>query len=190
MNLGRKAYQAQFDPSPDFVVLFLPGDAFYSAALEQDPSLIELGVDQNVLISTPTDLIGLLRTIASGWRQEALAQNAKEVSELGKELYKRLSTVGEHFAKLGKHLTSATKAYNSTVTSLESRVLVSARKFDDLHVTVNDKPLEILGPIEQIPRQLQAPEMLEDAAAALSADGADFQDGDGENAAAWRSPPK
>ncbi len=159
-SLSKKSYFAQFDHTPEFVVLFLPGEVFFSAALEHDPSLIEMGVEQNVIIATPTTLIALLKAVSYGWTQEKLAENAREISDLGKELYKRLSQMGGHLAKVGKSLEGATRAYNSAIGSLEGRVLVTARKFDDLHVTVSGRDLESLPPVEQTPRALQAPEML------------------------------
>ncbi|MBM4091193.1 MAG: DNA recombination protein RmuC [Planctomycetes bacterium] len=157
--LGKKSYFSQFDPAPEFVVLFLPGEVFFSAALEHDPALIEMGVEQNVIIATPTTLISLLRAVAYGWRQEQIAQNAKEISELGQELYKRLADMGKHMAKLGKSLQSANEAYNKAVGTMESRVLVSARRFKELGSTSAASELEGLDPIETTPRQLQAPEL-------------------------------
>ncbi len=157
--LGRKSYFDQFEHTPEFVVLFLPGEVFFSAALEQDPALIEVGVDENVIIATPTTLIALLRAVAYGWRQERLADNARQISDLGKELYKRLATMGEHINGVGKALGRATEAYNKAVGSLEAKVLPSARKFRDLGVAGTDEIKEVL-PVENTVRMLQAPEML------------------------------
>ena len=159
-SLSRKSYFEQFDPAPEFVVLFLPGEVFFAAAIEQDPALIEFGVGSNVLIATPITLIALLRAVAYGWRQEQLAENAKEISDLGRELYKRLADMGGHLAKVGKNLDQATDAYNKAVRSLESRVLVSARKFKDLGISAGETEIEELVQVDASPRQLQAPEML------------------------------
>jgi len=159
--LGKKSYFAQFDPAPEFVVLFLPGEVFFSAALEYDPSLIEMGVEQNVIIATPTTLISLLRAVSYGWRQEQIAQNAKEISDLGQELYKRLADMGKHMARLGKNLDNANEAYNRAVGTLESRVLVSARRFKELGSTSVGSEIEELTPVETTPRQLQALEIVQ-----------------------------
>ena len=160
MALGRKSYMDQFEQSPDFVVMFLPGEVFYMAALEHDPSLIESGVNEKVLLTAPTSLIALLKAAAYGWREEQLAENAKAISELGQELYKRLSDLGGHMEKLGKGLGAAINAYNSAVGTLESRVLVSARRFNDLGVAAIGTEIEELPQIETSSRLLQAPELL------------------------------
>lgn len=157
--LSNKSYWDQFQPAPEFVFMFLPAEAFYSAALEQDPSLIEQGVKQRVIIATPTTLIALLKAVAYGWRQEKLAESAEQIGALGKELYERVCKMGEHFAALGSSLRNAVDRYNDALGSLESRVLVSARRFRELPIASTDKEINAGGQIETIPRQLQAPEM-------------------------------
>jgi DNA recombination protein RmuC len=144
--LSRKAYWEQFSPTPEFVILFLPGENFFGAALEHDPSLIEAGVEKRVLIATPTTLIALLQAVAYGWRQENLARDAGEISALGAELFKRLATMGEHWHKLGQQLGRSVESYNAATATLESRVLVTARKFKELHATRGDADLpEVLA---------------------------------------------
>ncbi|HYW80097.1 MAG TPA: DNA recombination protein RmuC, partial [Thermoguttaceae bacterium] len=160
-DLSKKSYHAQFEQTPEFVVLFLPGEVFFSAALEYDPALIEIGVDHNVIIATPTTLIALLRAVSYGWRQERLADNAKQISNLGRELYERLSAMGKHLSKVGKGLSSATDSYNKAVGSLESRVLVSARKFKEMGVADEKLMIDELPPVETSPRMIQAPEMID-----------------------------
>jgi DNA recombination protein RmuC len=137
------------------VVLFLPGDHFYSAALQEDPSLIEFGVEQKVLVATPVNLIGLLRAVAYGWRQEAIAVNAREISELGAELYKRISDLGGHWIDLGRNLARTVEAFNGAVGSLESRVLVSARRFRELGASASSADIEPVEPIEKAVRPLK-----------------------------------
>jgi DNA recombination protein RmuC len=152
-SLGRKSYWEQFDQAPEFAVLFLPGECFFSAALESDPTLIEAGAEQNLILATPTTLIALLRAVAYGWRQEKLAQNAAEISALGKELYKRLSDMGAHWAKVGMGLERAVEAYNSATGSLESRVMVSARKFAELKTAPLGVEIGELAPVEKAVRE-------------------------------------
>lgn len=158
--LGRKAYFEQFDPTPEFVVLFLPGEVFFSAALQQDAGLIEFGVNERVIPATPTTLIALLRAVAYGWRQEALAKNAQEVADLGKQLYERVAKLSEHWANVGDRLSKAVEAYNSATGTLEARVLVSARKFADLGAASPGVEVASIEPIERSPKKLQAVELL------------------------------
>ena len=158
-QLGRKSYQDQFDPTPDLIVLFLPGEMLFSAALQQDPQLIEFGVGEKVVLATPTTLITLLRTVAYGWKQEALARNAQEISELGRQLHDRISVLAGHWARVGRNLGEAVGAYNSAVASMETRVLVSARRFRDLKAVPDEREIDVLEPIETIPRTLDVPEL-------------------------------
>lgn len=157
--LGKKAYWQKFHPTPEFVVLFIPSDNFFSSALEFDPSLIEVGIEEGVIIATPTTLIGLLRTIAYGWKQEKLSLHAEEVSLLGHELYKRITDMGKHWNKVGRALSSSVEAYNQAVGSLETRVLASARKFKELGAASQTIDLDPIDAIERIPRKIQASEM-------------------------------
>jgi DNA recombination protein RmuC len=156
--LSNKKYWEQFDESPEFVVLFLPGESFYSAALEQDGSLIELGAQKRVILATPTTLIALLRSVAYGWNQEKLAENAQKISDLGQELYKRLRTMGGHFQRLGKSLNSSVKHFNDAAGSLQSRVVVQARRFEELGSAPGDK-IEDLELIESQAVSADLPEL-------------------------------
>jgi DNA recombination protein RmuC len=158
--LSAKAYWTAFAQTPDFVVLFVPADPFLDAALQRDPTLMEYAFTRNVVLATPATLIALLRTVAYSWRQEALAKNAVAVHELARELYGRLATLGDHVGKLGSSLSGAVTAYNKAVGSLESRVLVSARKLAEMGVS--DDELATPAQIEITPRQPQAPELMDE----------------------------
>ncbi len=151
-DLGNKAYFDQFQQSAEFVVLFLPADVFFSVALEYDASLIEYGVEKKVLVATPTTLIALLRTIAIGFREEALAKHAEEIAELGKVFYERLLTISEHFTKLKRALDTSTDCYNKMVACFESRVLVAARRFHEMKVAADKPELTPLEAIEKVTR--------------------------------------
>jgi DNA recombination protein RmuC len=159
-KLSLKSYWEQFKDAPEFVVLFLPGEVFFSAALEHDPMLIEHGVEKNVMLATPTTLIPLLRAVYYGWKEERLAVNARDVSQLGSELYKRFADLSGHFARLGKSLNSSVEAYNRAAGNIETRVLVTARKFKELGAAPMGMEIEVLPQVEQIAREMQAPELL------------------------------
>jgi DNA recombination protein RmuC len=165
-KLSAKSYWSQFADAPDFVLLFLPGEHFLNAALEADPGLIELGVEQSVLIATPTTLIALLRAVHYGWQQEKVAENAREISDLGRELHGRLGTVAEHLAMLGRRLGGAADSYNNAVGSLETRVLVSARRFAEHGAVGPGAEITELEPVDKQVRALQAPELADVVSAA------------------------
>ncbi|NJD19915.1 MAG: DNA recombination protein RmuC [Gemmatimonadetes bacterium] len=156
--LGDKAYWNQFADAPDFVVLFMPGDPFLSAALEADPSLFDDAISRKILLCGPTTLVALLKAAAYGWQQATLSERAEEIRALGQELYARLVTLADHFAKVGRGLQSAVDAYDKAVGSLEARVLVTGRKLQELGAATTDEIAE-LEPLGRVPRALQAPEM-------------------------------
>ncbi len=160
-KLRAKSYADQFDSTPEFVVMFLPGENFFSAALEHEPGLIEDGVAQNVIIATPTTLIALLRSVAYGWKQEKIAESAEEIKKLGNELYSRMRLLAEHIANVGKGLSKAVGSYNETVASLENRVLPAARRFPELGVSGLRTHEEIprIAPVERGTRTIQSPEL-------------------------------
>ncbi|MDR2794316.1 MAG: DNA recombination protein RmuC [Holosporaceae bacterium] len=151
--LASKKYWAQFQPGPEFVVLFLPGEIFFSVATENDPSLMEFAMQERIVIATPTILLALLHTVALGWRQENLSENARAIIKMGQELYKRLADMTQHMANLGKNINSAVQSYNATIASMETRVLVSAKKFRDLEV--HEKNIIELSSIEDNVKQMK-----------------------------------
>jgi DNA recombination protein RmuC len=156
-SLSKKSYWESVQPTPEFVLLFLPGETFYSAALEHDPKLIEDGVGLGVIIATPTTLIALLKAVSYGWRQEQMAANAQEVSKLAKDLYDRLRTFTNYFADIGRGLDRALESYNKGVGSLEARVLVTARKFKERGAIAGEE-IETLEPIDKAARALSLDE--------------------------------
>ena len=173
--LGRKAYWEQFSPTPEIVIMFLPGEMLFSAALQSDPTLIELGVQQKVVPATPTTLILALRTVAYGWTQQALAENAQQVADLARELYERIGNLADHWSDVGQKLGKAVDSYNKSVGTLERRVLITARKLEPLKAA--PEGAQIVSPelVEHLPRALTAPELVapraEAANEAVAADG-------------------
>lgn len=153
-DLSDKAYWESFAQTPEFVVLFLPGESFFSAALEADPQLIEFGAGKRVLMATPTTLIALLRAVALGWREQVMHEQTLKICELGKSLHERLATMCEHFGRLKKAIDASVEAYNKVVGSFEGRVLTSARRFEELGVT-SSQEIAILDPIEKLTRTLE-----------------------------------
>ncbi len=150
-SLASKEYWKQFQPSPEYVILFLPAEAFFSAAIQADPSIIEMGMDQNVIIATPTTLIAILKAVAFGWRQEKVSQDAAKIAQMGQELYDRLLTMNDHWSKVGRGLSQSIDAYNQATASMESRVLVTARKFKDSSMGKEIKEIDL---IEKTHREL------------------------------------
>ena len=152
--LGQKAYQDQFEDTPDYVIMFVPGEHFLAAALEKDPDLWDFAFGKRVLLATPTNLIAIARTVAAVWKQEKMAGQAREIAELGKELYARLTTMGAHVGRMGKNLDTAVSAYNALVGSLESQVLTQAKRFEDLSIDTGGKAIELLPVVDQTTRPL------------------------------------
>ena len=151
-SLGKKAYFEQFKTTPEFVVLFIPSDHFLTAALKYDPTLLEMGAKLGVILATPSTLIGMLRAIAYGWKQQVISEHTDKIRHLGEQLYKRLGDLSEHWMKVGKSLSQSVEAYNKSVGCLESRVLVSAKKFEELGIEKGTKKLDSLQSIASMPR--------------------------------------
>jgi len=160
-QLSQKAYWRELPDTPDFVVMFVHNETSWTAALDRDPSLQDLALSNNVIPATPTNLIGLLRAVHYGWQQETIAESAREISDLGRELYKRLATMGAHMARVGKSLDGAVKAYNETVGSLERQVLPQARRFEKHGITGIELPEAV--PVERQTRSLTAAELVDEA---------------------------
>jgi len=177
LTLASRGYAAHVQPSPDFVVMFLPGETFFSAALEHDPELLEFGADQRVFLASPTSLITMLRSIAYGWQQQAMEENARKISDLGRQLYDAVGTLGAHFENLGSKLKGSLDAYNSAIGSLEGNVLVKARKFKELQAANAVDDIPALPPVDRVPRMLQARELT---------DGLPFHDEEAESAGSVR----
>ncbi|MDP2700325.1 DNA recombination protein RmuC [Thalassospira sp.] len=183
-ELSKKSYWKSVD-SPEFVVLFLPGESFFSAALERDPRLIEDSFRDGVILATPTTLLGLLKAVSYGWRQEALAENARDISEIGQQLFERLGTLAKNFASMGKSLESTVKNYNKTLGTLEGTVLVSARKLKEKHIVADDREIEQPAPSETHVREITKMELLGASDLIATTDDEDedaTDDGDGGDA--------
>lgn len=159
IRLGNKTYWAHFQPAPDLVIMFVPGEMLLSAALQSDPGLLEFSLARGVMLASPLTLMGLLRAVAFGWQQEKIAKNAQEISDLGRQLYDRIRVMAMHFEEVARGLTRSVEAYNKAVGSLESRVLVTARRLKDKGVAAPDE-LPDLGMIDHAPRPMGAPELL------------------------------
>jgi DNA recombination protein RmuC len=165
-ELSSKQYWSQFEHSPDFVVLFLPGDQFLAAALNENPALLDESLQQNVMLATPTSLVALLKAVAYGWKQTALADNAAEIRRLGEDVYKRLAVFGEHLGRLGKSLGSSVDSFNRAVGSLEQQVLPAARRFPDLGLRIDREiaPIEPIVSLTRLPRGGEADGIMHDEA--------------------------